>query len=103
MVTRAINRQEAMALPRTAPYPEERNGLKKFRDETWINGLYGQPSEEGARKQLAKNLSQYEMDLEGFYCSGGIHTGVFMEYDPVNGYGKEKVTWKYYIHFARYR
>lgn len=96
-------RNEAMSLTRTNPYPDTMNGKKKVREEVWINGMYGQPSKEDALHQMRKNLSDYEYDIRGFYCSGGIHTGAFCEHDPKNGYGREGISWKYYIHYAVYK
>lgn len=96
-------RKEAMDLTRTNPYPDTFNGKTKVREEVWINGLYGLPCKEDALHQMRKNISDYEYTIKGFYCSGGIHTGAFCEYDPIKGYGKEGICWKYYFHYAVYR
>lgn len=97
-----MTREIARNLVRTSPYPETRNGLHKFHEEVWINGLNGQPDEAGAIKQLNKNLQEYKHDLKGFYCESETHTGVFSEYDPIRGYGPDHITWKYFIHYAQY-
>ena len=92
-----MNRQQANELVLTKPYPEFRDGIRKTHEEVWINGLYGQPTEDAAWHQLRKNLTDFEESLPGFYCAKGVHAGVFSEAGSYNG-----ITWKYYIHYAQY-
>ena len=102
-----MNRREAMNLKNTHPYPNKLpDGRVKFREEVWIDAMYGQPTKEDAHYQMRKVLEDYRVDYLGFYLTDiDVNTGVFEEFpaDPRTGYGKKGSTWRYFIHYAQYR
>lgn len=96
-------RSNAENLRVTNPYPEMMHGKRKQgRDQIWIPGTYGQPSEESANHQLQKVLEDYKK-RKGFHCEEG-HYGVFKEPDPTpfNPYNEQKTWWKFFIHYCYY-